>query len=313
MTVLVTGGAGFLGSHITNHLIEEGYSVRVLDDLSTGNEENMKDFISKVDFIKGSYGNRKLLKKSLEGVDLVIHNAAFLGIKRTIENPWKVLVINNYFNHIFFDEISRSRVKKLIFASSSEVYGETLQVPMAENQPLRCNTPYQTCKKLSETYCQVLNKEYGIDTCSFRYFNAYGPRQNSTPYGFVTAIFLEKAMRGEPLMIFGDGTQTRDFTYISDIVDANILAINKKTMGEIFNIGSGKEISINELAAKVAQLTNRNLDIIHTNPIEGDIKRRCADITKARIYLGLTPKIAIDEGLKKTLEWVNRKKSTKHD
>jgi len=305
MAVLVTGGAGFIGSHITEHLIERGYPVRVLDDLSTGSEENMKGFISKVEFIKGSYGNREVLKKSLEGVDLVIHNAAFLGVKRTIENPWQVLETNNYFNHIFFEEISCSMVKKLIFASSSEVYGEPVQIPEVENQPLRSETPYQVCKRLSETYCQVLSKEHGIDTCSFRYFNVCGPRQSSSPYGFVTAIFLARAMRGESLIIYGDGTQTRDFTYVSDVVDANILAMNKETRGEIFNIGSGNEISIKELAGKVAKLANRNLDIIHTNPIEGDIKRRCADISKARAYLGYTPKIGIDEGLEKTWEWVS--------
>jgi len=305
MTVLVTGGAGFIGSPIAERLTELGYPVRVLDDLSTGNEENMKSFITRVEFVKGSYGNRELLKKSLDGVDLVIHNAAFLGVKRTIENPWQVLEINNYFNHIFFDEISRSKVKKLIFASSSEVYGEPVQIPEVENQPLRCETPYQICKRLSETYCQVLYKQYSIDTCSFRYFNVYGPRQNSTPYGFVIAIFLARAMRGEPLIIHGDGTQTRDFTYISDVVDANISAISKETRGEIFNIGADSEISVNELADKVTRLTNKQLDVIHADPIAGDIKRRCADITKARAHLAYTPKITLDEGLKMTLEWSN--------
>ena len=305
MTVLVTGGAGFIGSHITERLSGLGYSVRVLDDLSTGSEENMKAFINKIEFVKGSYGSRELLKKSLDGVDLVIHNAAFLGVKRTIENPWRVLEINNYFNHIFFDEISHSKVKKLIFASSSEVYGEPVQIPEVENQPLRCETPYQISKRLSETYCQVLYKQYGIDTCSFRYFNVYGPRQNSTPYGFVIAIFLARAMRGEPLIIYGDGTQTRDFTYISDVADANVSALSKETRGEIFNIGAGSEISINELAEKVIKVTNKQLSIIHTDPIEGDIKRRCADISRARAQLAYTPKIALDEGLKRTWEWIS--------
>lgn len=305
MSVLVTGGAGFIGSHITERLIELGYSVRVLDDLSTGTEENMKSFMDRVDFVKGSYGNRELLKKSLSGIDLVIHNAAFLGVKRTVENPWQVLETNNYFNHIFFDEISRSKVKKLVFASSSEVYGEPVQVPEVENQPLRAGTPYQISKRLSETYCQVLYKQYGIDTCSFRYFNVYGPRQNSTPYGFVIAIFLARAMRGEPLTIYGDGTQTRDFTYISDVVDANILAISKENCGGIFNIGAGSEISVNELADKVIKVINKQLSTIHTDPIEGEIKRRCADITRARAHLAYTPKITLDEGLKKTWEWIS--------
>jgi len=305
MTVLVTGGAGFIGSHITERLSGLGYSVRVLDDLSTGSEENMKAFINKIEFVKGSYGSRELLKKSLDGVDLVIHNAAFLGVKRTIENPWRVLEINNYFNHIFFDEISHSKVKKLIFASSSEVYGEPVQIPEVENQPLRCETPYQISKRLSETYCQVLYKQYGIDTCSLRYFNVYGPRQNSTPYGFVIAIFLARAMRGEPLIIYGDGTQTRDFTYISDVADANVSALSKETRGEIFNIGAGSEISINELAEKVIKVTNKHLDIIHADPIEGDIKRRCADITKAKAHLACTPKITLEEGLKRTREGIS--------
>jgi nucleoside-diphosphate-sugar epimerase len=265
----------------------------------------MERFITEAEFVNGSYGNRDLLKKSLDGVDLVIHNAAFLGVKRTTENPWRVLEINNYLNHIFFNEISISKVKKLIFASSSEVYGEPLQIPEIEKQPLRCETPYQICKRLSETYCQVLYEQYGIDTCSFRYFNVYGPRQNSTPYGFVIAIFLARAMNSEPLIIYGDGTQTRDFTYISDIVDANILAISKETQGATFNIGTGKEISINKLADTVTKLTSKHLDIIHVDPIENDIRRRCADITKARKYLGFTPKIALGKGLRKTQEWLN--------
>ena len=305
MSVLVTGGAGFIGSHITERLTELGYSVRVLDDLSTGTEENMKGFIDKVEFVKGSYGNRELLKKSLNGVDLVIHNAAFLGVKRTIENPWQVLETNNYFNHVFFAEILRSKVKKLVFASSSEVYGEPVQIPELENQPLRGETPYQISKRLSETYCQVLYKQYGIDTCSLRYFNVYGPRQNSTPYGFVIAIFLARAMRDEPLTIYGDGTQTRDFTYVSDVVNANILAISKESRGGIFNIGAGNEISVNELADRVIKVTNKQLGIIHTDPIEGDIKRRCADITRAKAQLAYTPKITLDEGLKRTWEWMN--------
>ncbi len=302
MTVLITGGAGFIGSHLTERLTQIGYQVRVLDDLSTGHKENMKSFINKVEFIQGSYGNREFLKKLLDGVDLVIHNGAFLGVKRTIENPWQVLEINNYLNHVFFDEISRSNVKKLIFASSSEVYGEPVQLPEKENQPLRAETPYQVCKRLSETYCQILYEEFGIDTCSLRYFNVYGPGQASTPYGFVISIFLSRAMRGEPLIVYGDGTQTRDFTYISDVVDANLLAIKKKTRGEIFNIGFGNEVSINVLASKVSKITNKNLDIIYVDPVQGEIKRRWADITKAREHLAYNPKIALDDGLKMTFE-----------
>lgn len=309
MNALVTGGSGFIGSHLAERLVELGYSVRVLDDLSTGTRDNMEGFISEVEFVEGPFADRKLLRKALKGIDIVLHNAAFVGLRRTVEDPWRVLEVNNYFSHIFFEEISRSNVTKLIFPSSSAVYGEAVQLPEVENQPITAQTPYAISKLLAEVYCKVLYEKYGLDTCSFRYFNIYGPRQNSTPYGWVIAIFLQRAMRGEPLSIFGDGTQTRDFAYITDVVDANILAINKETKGEVFNIGFGQELSINELAAKVAKLVNRDVGIVHADPMEGDVKRKCVDISKAKAYLGYSPKVDIDEGLQRTLRWMSDTKS----
>lgn len=304
MTVLITGGVGFIGSHVTERLVEMDYPVRILDDLSSITIDNMKSFSSKVEFIRGSHGDREIVRKSLMGVDLVIHLAASFDSGRTAEDPWRVLEVNNFFNHIFFDEVSHSKVKKLLFASSAGVYGEPVQVPMVEQQALGCKTPYQVSKRLSEVYCQVLYKQFGIDTCSFRFFNIYGPRQRAISHRFVIPLFLQSARKGEPLIISGDGTQSRQFIYISDVVDACILAINKETKGEIFNIASEDEISINELAAQIIKVTNRDLEVIHTKLAGEEIERSYADISKAKAYLGYAPKIGIDQGLRRTWKWL---------
>lgn len=302
MSVLITGGAGFIGSHVTERLVEMDYPVSILDNLSSGAIANIKGINPKVEFIRGSHGDRELVRESLIGVDLVIHLAASPG-SRTGEDLWQVLEANNYFNHIFFEEVSHSKVKKLLFASSAGVYGEPVQVPVVEGQALGYNTPYQVSKRLSEVYCQVLYTQFGIDTCTFRFFNVYGPRQ-AISYGPVIPSFFQSARKGEPLIIYGDGTQTRDFVYISDVVDACILAINKETRGEIFNIATENEASINELAAKIIEVTNRDLKIIHRNTNREEIKRSYADISKAKAYLGYAPKIGIDEGLRRTWKWL---------
>lgn len=311
MNILITGGAGFIGSHLAESLVERGYSVRVLDDLSTGTMENISSFASKVEFLQGSFADRELVRKALKGIDIVLHNAAFVGVRRTNEDPWRTLEVNNYFNHLFFEEVTRSNVSKLIFPSSSGVYGKVEQYPEREDQPINPDTPYALSKRLSEIYCRVLHDKFGIDACSFRYFNGYGPRQISSPYGYVISIFLKRALRGKPLIIFGDGTQTRDFTYISDIVDANLLAIEKGGRGEVFNIGYGKELSINELAVRVIKLVNKNLKIEYAEPMPGDDKRKLVDISKARKYLGFSPKVNIDEGLEKTLRWMSDRTAEK--
>ncbi|OGI14506.1 hypothetical protein A3K63_01905 [Candidatus Micrarchaeota archaeon RBG_16_49_10] len=303
--ILVTGGAGFIGSHLAEHLVEKGHSVTVLDNLSTGRMENLSSIISEIEFVKGSFGDRELARKLLRDADVVFHNAAVVGVKRTIEDPWSVLETDNYMNHMFFQEVINSGVKKLVFASSSEVYGEPAKVPMDEEQPLNCRTPYQVSKKMAEVYCQVMTEKYGVDTCSLRYFNIYGPKQASNAYGFVTSIFLNRAINLQPLVIFGDGSQTRDFTFVEDAVQANILAAGKRTKAATYNVGMGRETSIRELAEKVINVTGKRLRIEHTEPLEGDIQRRFADISKARRELGFKPGTSLESGLERTWGWFN--------
>jgi nucleoside-diphosphate-sugar epimerase len=307
--ILITGGAGFIGSNQAKYFVTKDEDVRILDNFSTGSMKNIEQIKNNVEIIKGSIGNRQLIKKSLKDVDIVLHNAAFLGVKNVVENPWKVFDENNYNNHIFFSEIINSDVKKLIYASSSEVYQDRQKIPFSENDSLIFSNPYPAAKRLFEIYCKILFSRYGIDTCSFRYFNVYGPNQNSTPYGFVISIFLKNTLENKTLTVYGDGEQTRDFTFIDDIANANLLAIRRKMKGEILNIGSGTETSINNLANMVINLTCKKLEIVHKEPREYEDRRRVADITKAKELLGWYPKVSLKEGLNKTWKWILSEKS----
>lgn len=301
VVVLITGGAGFIGSHIAERLAAEGFDVSVLDDLSTGKKSNLANAGSRVHFFKGSFTDPSTVQPLLKDCETVLHHGAFLGVRRVAEDPWRVFETNGQGDHVLFDLIRKSSVRKVIFASSSEVYGKTNKLPLCEEDGLHLETPYQCTKKVSESYCNVLFEKYGIDSCSLRYFNIYGPKQEGSEYGFVVSIFSKNALSGKPLIIFGDGAQTRDFTYVSDAVNANVLAMKKKTGGEIINIGTGIETKINDLAHEIVKASNSKSKIIHGAAIQGEIKRRVARIDKAKTLLGYSPKINLEDGLKKTL------------
>lgn len=301
--LLITGGAGFIGSSQARHFVKKGEDVRILDNFSTGILKNIDDIKNDVEILRGSIGNKRLVRKALKDVDLILHNAAFVGVQSTIDDPWKVFVENNLNSHKFFDEVVKSGIRKIIFASSSEVYGNYSGV-LKEDGPVSPETPYGTAKLLTESYCRILYEQYGIDSCSLRYFNVYGPRQNSSPYGFVVSIFLSRALANRPLRVFGDGKQTRDFTYIDDAIEAVEQTIKKKTRGEAINIGTGSEIAIGTLARKILKATKRKVSIVYTRTRRDEVRRRCADNLKAKKILKWNPQTSLEDGLKSSWEWM---------
>ncbi|MBI5224944.1 NAD-dependent epimerase/dehydratase family protein [Candidatus Micrarchaeota archaeon] len=298
MKVLVTGGCGFIGSHLTEKLLREGHEVIVLDDLSTGREANLPKSAT---LIKGSFGNTPQARLALSEVDAIYHLGAVVGVRLTEENPWKVLETNNYKNHEFFDLVRKSSAKKLIFASSSEVYGNSLDMPLSENDGLKAITPYQTTKLIGETYTRELYENYGIDSCAIRYFNVYGPRQQGSAYGFVVSIFIKNALAGKPLEIFGDGNQTRDFTFIDDAVNAKMLMLKKKLGGISLNIGTGRETRIMDLANEIIKIAGSKSKIVHLKEKPGEIARRLADISFAKKHIGFLASVKLEEGLLRTI------------
>lgn len=305
MNILITGGAGAIGSNQAKYFLERGSTIKILDNFSTGNMDNLSTIKDRVEIIRGDIGDRTVLKKALSDVDVIIHNAAFLGVKRVIENPWGVLDTNVYQNHIFFEELLKYPIKKVVFASSSEVYGDAEEVPIDENDRLEGSiTTYGVAKLLAERYCRHMFDLYGVDTCSMRYFNIYGPNQQSTPYGFVVGIFLKNALENRPLTIFGDGKQTRDFTYIDDACRAVELALGTKTKGEVFNVGTGVETSINSLAELVAKASAKKLEIRYEPARPYDQSRRAAKVDKIKKTLGWKPDVSLQEGIGRTWEWM---------
>jgi len=306
MRALVTGGAGFIGSWLCEKLIERGNFAICFDNFSTGSKDNLKNILNHKNFklINGDILDVQNLKKAISenSIDIVFHFAAVVGVKRTLENPLQVLNTNIIGTKNVLE--SSLNCKKLIFTSSSEVYGEPLKIPESEDGPLNSHLPYAVSKLVGEKYCRAYFDEFGLKATSLRLFNVYGPKQISSQYGFVTTIFINRVLKNLQPIIYGDGNQTRDFTFIEDCINAIISTAEKKnTDGIVLNIGTGKSVSINELAEKIIKISGKNLKPKHVAPREHDIRNRLSDITKMKKVLRFTPKISLEEGLKKTIEW----------
>ncbi len=317
--ILVTGGAGFIGSHLVDSLIEKN-EVTVLDNLSSGNIQYIKDHLRKKNFkfIEGSILDKKIVDKATKDINVIIHEAAVVGVKKYMDNPLKVILTNTLGTHNVVEAALKKHVELFLLASTSEVYGKNVNVPLSEDSD-RILGPtnifrwcYSTTKALDEHMLFAYHHQNGLPITILRYFNAYGPRQESSDYGAVIPIFIKRILSGKPPLIHGDGKQTRGFTYITDLVSGTLLALEKEqSIGEIFNIGNEEEITINGLANLILELTD-NLNKIkpkHTSYKEfygdgyEDTLRRVADIRKARKILNYEPKIPLKEGLKKTIEW----------
>ena len=302
MKVLVTGGAGFIGSHLCEELAKK-HEVFCLDNLSTGKKENITN--PKIKFIKADANNKEELSKLFKGQDFdwVFHHAAVVGVKRTLENPLSVLNDIEGTKNIL--ELSlKHGIKKVLFASSSEVYGEPVEIPEKEDGHLNAKLPYAITKLMSENYLKAYYKEHGLKTTSLRFFNAYGPRQDSSDYGFVVGIFIKQVLKNQSPTIFGDGTQTRDFVYIKDNIDATIKAMeSEKTNGEVFNIGTGRPTTILDLAETIIGLCGKDLQPVFIGNSRIDVRHRFPDISKMRSIIGFRPKYNLEAGLKETINW----------
>ena len=312
MRIAVTGGAGFIGSHLCEKLVERGDYIICLDNLSTGAEENIKHLIGKENFkfIRCDIREEKKLEEifSKEEIKLVYHCAAVVGVKRTLENPKEVLNVNIEGTVNVLEAALKSGCRKVVNLSSSEVYGNPVEVPEKESSPKNVELPYALSKLVAEKYAQIYYEKHGLETTSVRLFNVYGPRQEATPYGFVVGIFIRQVLENKPPVIYGDGFQTRDFTYIEDCISPLIIAGEAEVAnGEVFNIAAGKPVTIIDLAELIIELCGKDLKPIFAPEREHEIRHRFADISKMRTILGYKPKYDLKEGLKLTIEWYRRK------
>jgi UDP-glucose 4-epimerase len=305
LKLLVTGGAGFIGSHIVDRLLNEGQDVRVIDDLSYGSMENLRKQRNNrnLQFIKGDIANHETVKKAVKDVDIVIHEASLVGIIQSVQNPTLTHEVNATGTLNLLKASADFGVKRFIYASSAAVYGNPSIPKKKEDMPLDpTDSPYATSKLAAENYVTVYNKLYGLETVSLRYFNIYGPRQRvdiQTAYGSVILLFLNRLLNNMPPTIFGDGEQTRDFVYIQDIVEANMLALHSKNAsGQVFNIGTGKETSINTIAKIMKEKLNKTqIKDVHAAPRPPDVRRGYANIEKAQKTLGYKPQFPLRKGI----------------
>lgn len=313
-TILVTGGAGFIGSHLVDRLLNEGFEVTVIDNLDTGRLKNIahRQDDKKFHFIKGDIRDFILVKEAIKDIDAVFHEAALASVTLSVETPIITNDINVTGTLNLLKASSDLHVKRFIYASSAAVYGDTPYPQKRENMAPNPTSPYGVSKLAAENYVKLFHKLYGLETVSLRYFNVYGPRQRfdiQCAYGGAITIFTNRLLKNMPPIIYGDGEQTRDFVYIQDIIEANILALNNKNAaGEVFNIGTGKNISINQIAAILKDKMNRkNLKNIYADPRPTDIRHGYADISKAKKILGYNSKFSIKEGLTNLVNWYVKK------
>ena len=304
MKVVVTGGCGFIGSNIAEELIKKHYVV-VIDDLSTGRIENIQSLQDKenFEFVRGNITDLGLLKQIFEDVDCIFHQAAIPSVQRSVENPLDTNEANIKGTLNVLIAARDCGVKKVVYASSSSVYGDTPELPKKENMKPNPQSPYAVSKLTGEYYCKVFSDIYGIKTICLRYFNVYGPKQDpASEYAAVIPRFINRVLNNQPPIIFGDGNQTRDFTFVKDVVKANILAMEKNVEG-VFNIAYGQQISINELANKIMEIVGVKLNPVYDKPRPGDIRNSLADISLAKQKLGYMPEYSLEKGLEVTIRW----------
>lgn len=305
-TALVTGGAGFIGSHIAAALVASGARVRVLDDLSTGHRENLEEIGGDLDFIEGSVADEALLNKVLDGVEVVFHEAAIPSVPRSVEAPRQTHVASVDGTFSLLLAARDKGVRRVVYAASSSAYGDQPALPKVEQMSPDPLSPYAVAKLVGEYYCQVFTRVYGLETVSLRYFNVFGPRQDpGSQYSGVVSLFISALLSGERPVIFGDGEQSRDFTYIDNVVEANLSAASAKdASGKVINIANGQQITLNELLAELKDLTGKqDVTADYREPRVGDVKHSLADITLARQCLGYESKVGLREGLQRTIDW----------
>jgi nucleoside-diphosphate-sugar epimerase len=301
---LVTGGAGFIGSHLATELIRRGNRVRVADNLITGKRHNL-DHIPAVEFLEGDLADQAFAQRAVAGADYVLHQAAIPSVPRSVSDP----ITSNRANvDATLNVLVAARdagVKRLVYAGSSSAYGNTPTLPKREDMPTSPLSPYALQKLVAEQYCQMFTRLYGFETVTTRYFNVFGPRQDpGSPYSGVISLFSTALLQGHQPIIYGDGEQTRDFTYVANVVDGVLRACEApKAAGEVINVATGGRISLNELLRVMNTIVGSHLQAVYKEERAGDVKDSQADISKAKALLGYTPIVQLEDGLRHTLEW----------
>jgi nucleoside-diphosphate-sugar epimerase len=301
---LVTGGAGFIGSHLTEELVRRGDQVRVVDSLITGHRKNLAH-LSGIDFLEGDLADLAIAKRAVQGVDYVLHQAAIPSVPRSVEDPITSNRANIDSTLNVLVAARDARVKRVVYAGSSSAYGNTPTLPKHETMPTHPLSPYALQKLVGEQYMQMFTTLYGLETVTIRYFNVFGPRQDpSSPYSGVISIFARALLENKPPTIYGDGEQTRDFTYVANVVDGVLRAVKAPdAAGQVVNVATGSSISLNRLFASMRELFGSRLDVAYGPLRSGDVKDSLADITRARTLLGYEPLVSFEAGLKKTIDW----------
>ena len=301
---LVTGGAGFIGSHLTEELIRRGEQVRVADSLITGHRKNLAH-LRGIDFLEGDLADLDVARRAVQGVDYVLHQAAIPSVPRSVEDPITSNRANIDSALNVLVAARDARVKRVVYAGSSSAYGNTPTLPKHEGMPTNPLSPYALQKLVGEQYMQMFTALYGLETVTIRYFNVFGPRQDpSSPYSGVISIFARALLENKPPTIYGDGEQTRDFTYIANVVDGVLRAVKAPgAAGQVVNVATGSSISLNQLFASMREILGSRLEVAYGPVRNGDVKDSLADITRARTLLGYEPLVPFEAGLKKTLDW----------
>ena len=302
--IAVTGGAGFIGSHLVERLVNEGHNVSIVDDLSTGNINNLIHVKDKITFYQEPITNTEVLKKILKDVEIVYHLAAIPSVIRSLENPIESHTSNATGTLSILEACRNAKVKRVIYASSSSVYGDTPTLPKVETMVPLPKSPYAVSKLMGEYYCKVYAELYGMECVILRYFNVFGPRQNPhSQYAAVIPKFVIAMLQNKKPVIYGDGTQTRDFTYVENVVHACLLASTAKNFSrEGFNIAMGQSISLNNLVGELNKILGTKIQPVYTENRQGDIHDSLADIHKAQQHLGYKPIVTFQEGLKKVID-----------
>jgi len=302
---LVTGGAGFIGSHIVERLVGMGERVRVLDNFSSGGLENLRALMDKIELVFGDLLDQAVIQKAMEGVYVVFHEAALRSVPFSVENPALVNRVNVEGTVNVLIAARDAGVRRVVYASSSSAYGNTKVLPKSEQQLPSPVSPYAVSKLTGEYYSKVFTELYGLETVSLRYFNVFGPRQDPTSqYASVIPRFIRWANRGDPLEVHGDGLQSRDFTYIDNVVSANLLAAHSwEGIGGVFNVGQGKAYTLLDLVELLQEILGRELHLLHTAERPGDVRHTLADISQTKLCLGYQPQVSFEEGLARTAKY----------
>lgn len=312
-TVLVTGGAGFIGSHLVAHLLDDGASVRVLDDFSTGRRENLAPYLDRIDLHEASVTDPDACAAACEGVDYVLHQASLPSVQRSVTDPRPTHAVSATGTLNMLDASRSAGVRRFVYAGSSSAYGDTPTLPKHEGMATFPRSPYAAAKLAGEHYAQLYASLFELETVVLRYFNVFGPRQDpSSPYSAAIPVFIEAALEGRAPTIHGDGAQTRDFTYVENVVHANVracLSEDEDVVGRVFNVGCGERVSIRRVWEEIRSITGVEVEANHGPARAGEVRDSLADLTRIRDRLGYSVRVPLAEGLRRTVSWLREERS----